>query len=75
MVVGREGERKGGRDGGVMGKQIKAIYHICEHFQWHSPNGTGRRSSRDAGRKLGRRMEMGAYERGHWVGDEEKHLM
>lgn len=38
-----------------MGKQIKAIYHICANVQWHSPNGTSRRrSSRHGGRKLGK---------------------
>lgn len=62
---GREREKKeGGRTvvvvevgvgvGGVMGKQIKVIYHNCANFQWHSPNGAlrvrgKRRSSRDRG--------------------------
>lgn len=39
---------------GVMGKQIKAIYHICANVLWHSPNGTLRISSRHGGMKLGK---------------------
>lgn len=54
VVLGKGTREAGGAEECVMGKQIKAIYHICANVQRHSPNGTSRRSSRHSGRKLGK---------------------